>query len=382
MIIFCSAFAILMAGCTADMMDRQQSASAHDSEAWKYDETLAVPVILKAQEVETKAKYPINTLADMDWQMFGIFAVDKKKPEVEAMFMNNVAQYRHGTGEFMFGTQSGHVPERYYLYYPLDSEADYTFTAYCCKHSIWEDADKKRHVILPDYEVSDDRKKILVNVPVATSSDVLWGKAEAEGDGFNAKYMRQGLDSPKLKFVHPAAGLSFSASLADGVVMDRKQDSLVVNQLTFLDVPKVSKLCVYDCERANSSEGTFVADTQTGNASLAGLSGGSSTLAVPVMTSETKSIGQAIFIRPQSEPVVCRMRITYWHYSYKTDKQKWEWVVNGHYDYQFTLDPRKLDSSIVHCFEAGKYYRFKFNIGFNGKPYIDSISSIPNDQNP
>lgn len=378
MIIFCSLSAIFMAGCTADVVNYQPSVSEQNFDAWKYDESLPVPIILRAQEMETKASYPINKLADMADQMFGIFAINKKNPELEVLIENNVAQYRHrpnGTSEFMFGTQTGHVPERYYLYYPLDSDKNYTFVAYCCKHSYKTNDEKKTEVVLPGYTIKD--KRILVDVEVARSEDVLWGKAEAEGEGYNAQYLRKNLDSPHLKFTHPTAGLAFTTSLAEGVTLNRQKDSIRVTSVILMGVPKKSRLCVYDCDKENSLEGTFVEDVgNPGNAAL--LTPGGSNASAPVRTDRT-SIGNAIFIKPQSEPVKCRVRLT--HFSYYNNNGTWMWVVSAHYEFEFTLDPHQFNEQCV-GFEAGKFYRFNFDIGFNGKPFIKSISSVPNDQNP
>lgn len=363
--ILCSALVILMAGCTSGVLRQEPSVSGLESEAWRYDETLPVPIILGCSDAGTKAQ--INDVAALDDKIFGTFAINKDADTIETLFSNKVSQYQHERRKFIFGTTTDASCPEDYIYYPVDSEVNYSFYAY---YAYQPD---NKVVIMPESEVSEDGKKILVNMPVAKEADILWGKAETSGYGFNAHFLRQNKNQdvgPRFVFKHPAACLSFTASTAPGLTLQEGGYHPLIQHVKFYNLPTNAQLCIYDCE--HSKEGTFIKVNERGTQYLT-VKGGHQNLNAEVKGAEPAPVGD-IFIAPQDGPLECGINIRWAKFKGEDAQGNKSYSVGSNKYYKFPIYPYGPDGQ--GGFEAGKRYRINLYIGYKGGHcYIHSIGS-------
>lgn len=358
-IIFFGALAIFMAGCTGDVIAPVPESSPEGDRAWVSDLSLPVPIELGICG-GTKA---VNKIADMDSLVFGMFALNKDADEIDALLYNEVASFicdeDKTSGRFKFGYPG---EEGRTKWYPYHSEENYSFYAY------YYYALDSCVVYVPENE--SQSSKLLVNMPVAVPRDILWGKAESgSADGFNAWFIRKSGMIPSFRFGHPAAGLSFSASLTDPMP---DKTYLLVEQLKFLDIPVRANLCLMDCDAMSSVEGTLCEVTQRADRLLyRGNSGlmDSGSLQKKIESEVHEFIGDDLFIVPQEEPLKCELLIRQYVYSATSDS----YVVYANHILEVVFDPSEINPQL-NGHQAGKHYRYNIELGYSQrKPYIKSV---------
>lgn len=240
MMIF-GALAIIMAGCTRFIDSSYEDASSVPE--WVVDIDVPVPVELKVSSIPTRGA--ITSLEDMTGKTFRVFADNKNNEGVldiagmetldnrEAVFK----KYSDGSYGFDFGKP---VP-----CYPVVSEGDYSFYAY---HFYGSSHGRVRY--------EDDNSAVYVRVVTATDEDVLWGVAQTDGAGFNAKYLRQGGLGPNLRFKHVTAGVSFK------IKAHQTLPQLKVKAITYYNIPTKAELCIIDKRTGGENrQGSLLKDT-------------------------------------------------------------------------------------------------------------------------
>lgn len=348
MIIFFSALVVFAAGCTDDVIMREHQVTEDWKEAWKHDIDLPVPIMLGNDDAGTKA---VNEVSQMHDCVFGMFAMDKDADTVSTILFNEVSTYKHDLdgGRFKFG-YPGEVERP--KYYPMDSDRNYSFYAYY-------------HYDLDSCVVTQNSQtgeKILMNMKVAVGQDILWGKASTDEDGYNARYIRKtGHQSPKFKFLHPAAGLSFSASMAEDAVVPSNV-LLVFSELKFIDIPVRAQLCVADCDEGSGLEGSFVDVIKRGPVLLKRNNTGA--LEQELSGTAHFSVGDEIFIMPSSEAIPAQIAIK--KYVIKNQGTESETkVVSGIYRIDLSIDPSLINPELA-GHEAGKYYKYNIVLDYKG----------------
>ena len=234
-IISLSALAVL-SGCSK--VQEQPAGQAYD-DAWKYDESLPVPIIFSngpEVSVDVKAMYEGNVMKNLP---VGIFALATEYEESGSP--GNTGDDKHlplwntslsqdgsiipGEGVLMSNTrvvtgENGEIEFSEPQYYPFDKTYAYSFYSYCPHHKVtYEDGWYKAA-----YSVGYD--------------DIMWAESHAEpytdSDGkvfygYNSDYIRatgkNGDEShlPSLNYEHLLTGLNFTAEF------DAPEEFTIVN---------------------------------------------------------------------------------------------------------------------------------------------------------
>ena len=226
-LIFLGALAILMAGCSKN--NPQQP----DPDAWVHDLSLPVPIQFGSPLPVTKAVGFVDA-SDLEGIDIGVYGLDKSADAVwnlqdltsgDVILANKKGTITQGSIDLEGGP----------YYYPRVSEKNYTFYGYYPKTS----------------PTTSDGGGLYVNVPLV-NTDVLWSRAEAKGDGYNAMYLRKirsGLiddEVPTFNFEHSTTGLKFiaKANLEGGIHNDDDFTTTKITKVRVLDVYHNGQLCV------------------------------------------------------------------------------------------------------------------------------------------
>lgn len=250
----------LLAGCSKEVPQTQQP----DPDAWMFDVSLPVPVRFDAGGLEVKSA--INQTSDLVGKKFAFLAVNETVSDLtepmDLVFPDNVkalCEEKDGKLSFSFYSSNAWSQKETY-YYPMTTDQNYSFYGY---YSVAATGS-------PNYEVPVCHRtadSIYVEIPVGSTDDILWGKAEAEPIGgylgFNARYVRKTGKMPVVNFQHPAACLSFTLTRKKS--MD-DEDEATTSTLTLKDVyldsiPVKARLCLVD--RVASREGSFTAAVES-----------------------------------------------------------------------------------------------------------------------
>ena len=196
---------VLLAGCSKDA---GQSATVPVDDAWKYDESLPVPIFFSAPEVgvESKALVEGSVMRNLD---VGITALATEYIEDSGTGSNYVPAWSGNNVDktvLLYNTKvttgnDGEITFNPAVYYPMDNQYEYSFYAYYPHHAVRiEDGWCKA-----DFTLGSD--------------DILWAESYAEpintSDGkvygYNAAYIRAGGVPPTLSFTHKLTALKFTA---------------------------------------------------------------------------------------------------------------------------------------------------------------------------
>lgn len=317
----------MMTGCTEDVYTKSPVSF---EDAWMYDESLPVPVQFGTSGVMTKAM--IESSSDMVGRNFRVFAFDRDSDAILTeddglMLRDGVAQCVAKDGKAVLNLKSPY-------YYPQYSETNFSF------YSYYSSATSE------NLTVEVDSRRVCVTMPVAVTTDILWAKSYVEaGNGYNAEYMRKGNSAPTFKFSHPAACLSFKASLKTDL-----EDEIRISRVALNDIPTMAELCVVDYDNSEN-EGKFESITQTGTKYLTTSSTGNLNL---LLTTESQQLGRDVFIFPCATVSL----LVYLSVNGMAYKDPIEYVINSE---DFDPDLKQ--------FEPG--YRYQFNLKVNSPKKVE-----------
>lgn len=205
---------LVCAGCSKETPEQ-----SNDPDAWIYDESLPVPILMGSIGAEPVTKAIVEDLADIQ---FGIYGLDtrngqdewtyggayNKSEKVNSILLNNEAAKVESDGKVVFTTGK--------KYYPFSSANNYTFYAYYPRKSTDTNlkCDPEGPYFYANYSIGYD--------------DILWAESAAEDfryttekgnfkiSGYNAAYIRKikehGKEEenlPKLKLEHKMTALKF-----------------------------------------------------------------------------------------------------------------------------------------------------------------------------
>lgn len=219
----------MMASCS------KNQPQAPDPDAWVSDLSLPVPIQFGGTSLlETKG---YETASDLNGAELGVVGIARNwegNPDDNILLNNVKGSIAAGIVSLEGGTR----------YYPRESDKNYSFYGYC----PYADA-----AVSPDGSV-------VVPITGMGKKDILWAKAEASGNGYNAKYIRQqrasgGQDYPTFEFVHVTSCLEFKAvaNTDDGHNTDSDFTNIEIRRVTLKNVCATGDLCV-----AGPQEGTIV----------------------------------------------------------------------------------------------------------------------------
>lgn len=304
-----------MAGCSKEVVTKSE-VSADD--AWMYDETLPVPVEFGVSSVRSKAA--IETSADLNGKSFKVFAFDKNTHDYTKPDGLNL---RNADAKCQLNQGKSVLTLKKLYYYPQYLDTEYCFYSF-----------------YPVATTTIDSQKVLVDMPVSGTYDVLWAKSIVNDGGYNAEYFRDGNPLPSFNYSHPCACVSLSASLSQSI-----SEKIIIDGVKLINVPLSAKLCVATCEDVSyEDEGYFVEVTQKGDKALT--NGSSGNLSVELTTSP-KRLGVDLFLVPCSSLTLqVTMRIN---------------GVVSKAPVEYVLNPSDFRPELK-GFEAGVRYEFNLNV--------------------
>lgn len=271
--------AALAAGCSKDT-------PVPDPDAWKYDESLPVPIQFGAPRFGVATKADIPSIGDMVGRPVGVFAWGEgssvpMSSSAKSIFENNYlrAQVVSSGGGYSlkFVEQGQSVASAVPVYYPMSSNYNYTFYAYHTGNESLSGA----------YEADND--SYYVNVGFDTPfNDVLWGKFSDDSlhyddatlphlkykgtviKGFNSRFSRAAVAAyhevgtpesdyyPAIEFKHVCSAFRFYAKI-DTAMTQAQRDTLLakltITSVSIDNVPVNTRLIV--ASRDPMREGTF-----------------------------------------------------------------------------------------------------------------------------
>ena len=373
--IFYSLLAMIVAGCSDVEKPLDQVTPDYDFEQDIYSD---VPIEFGYGGM-TKA--PITEYDLHNGQDFYLFSIEDGVQDLtsseELNIYNARMNYQDGYG-FKFKDAS--------YFYPLGSEKKYKFNSYSTlnAHLLRNEREVKARFYAYNAEVQDSGKKVRYNSTLgAHHGDILFGKAHMEVttqdgnnetiDAFNASVIRENNKKPSFHYEHVTAALMFRVTFSHN--RDMSPYIIRVAGLRIKNSPSQADLCLVNLDEP-SKEGTF--DPESFVYSSRGAEwpklqtnpGGSGALNFDIDSdfySGQLSSGY-MFIVPQKEPLKCIMHVM------RVNKENPN--ANGHYYYEFELDPADYDPNLTSGHEAGMLYSYNIVLDWNST-FIDPKSVGP-----
>ena len=228
---------VIMAGCSKQT--ERQPWQADNSDAWKYDESLPVPVQFAPQGISITTRGIIENDSDLEGKPIGIFGLSVWHQDTGIVPGWNPDD----PSTVLFADEpvtikNGNVKFNTTYYYPVDNGRTFSFYAYH-PYDVGNPAqlqaadDGSRNNWYVEYTAERDD---LGNI------DILYAKADAESvdglNGFNADYLRANPDKqPELHFEHKVAALEFRAVLSDDYQAGSGAEDVTISKVTLRDVP-------------------------------------------------------------------------------------------------------------------------------------------------
>lgn len=237
-----------MAGCS------KNNPQLPPEDAWIDDLSLPVPIQFGTSSMVTKAT-PIDNLDSLKGRIIGILGIDKRSEadwsssDSESILLNNV----QGTYD-VDDNGGGYIQfKKGPYYYPMNSTQNFTFYGYYIHGQTEYQTDDEGELRAGGYYVPVD----------IGHTDLLWAKAEAEGEGYNSQYIR-GIrkstvddDMPTFDFRHVTAGLEFWAyANLDGIYTDDDFTNIVIRQVYVENAITKAQLCVAHKDDVGTEEGS------------------------------------------------------------------------------------------------------------------------------
>lgn len=227
---------VIMAGCSKQT--EHQPWQADNSDAWKYDESLPVPVQFASQGISITTKGIIEDDSGLEGKSFGIFGLSVQHQEdgtvSPAWNPVNTSQLLLENTEGRLSSGNGNIELPVEVFYPLSDDMTFSFYGYypySAEHE-WNGND----YYIRYTAAGDDLGNI----------DILYAKEDAERvdglDGFNAGYVRTNPDRlPVLDFAHKTVALDFMAVQAGNA---QDVSNVTVTGFDIMNAPTVADLYI------------------------------------------------------------------------------------------------------------------------------------------
>lgn len=237
------AAALAFAGCS------KVGPEHSDPNAWMYDESLPVPVMLGTPGAEVLTKVGIGN-DDLPTDPVGIFALDKDADSENwgdaspsCLLVNEKAT--------IVGSNITFDKTKYY---PLESSHNFTFYSYYPYESNLYT------------KLVGSQYRITYTMTGRSNRDILWAKKEADQityskqdgslytmNGYNAAYMRKGGEVPKLIYQHMLTALTFKLKSTAEDAEKLKNANAIITRLVITDTYEKADLIIADKNDDNNS---------------------------------------------------------------------------------------------------------------------------------
>ena len=374
--IFYSVLVMVVAGCSGDVAPIEP---VHPDNVIDQEIYSDVPIEFGYGGM-TKA--PITEDDLRNGQDFYLFSIEDGVQDLtsskELNIYNARMNYLSGYG-FIFNNAS--------YYYHKDTDTTYRFNSYSTltTHLLKSEREIKARFYAYSAEVvQESGMKVKYNSTLgAYHGDILFSKAHmnvtTEGgnqetiDTFNASIVKENNKKPTFHYTHATAALMFRVTFSHN--RDMSPYIIRVAGLRIKNSPSQADLCLVNLDEP-SKEGTF--DPESFVYSSQGAEwpklqtnpGGSGALNFDIDSdfySGQLSSGY-MFIVPQKEPLKCIMHVM------RVNKENPN--ANGHYYYEFELDPADYDPNLTSGHEAGMLYSYNIVLDWNST-FIDPKSVGP-----
>lgn len=319
-------------------------------------------------------KAPVTTETLTIDKNFGLFSVEKGVQDLRKAdalnFRNKVIKYDPGYG-FRFGSYASEL-----VFYPRRSKKEYHFYAYYAhrndsliKPQIWDkgivETGRERKVRFYSYTTKD-----MISATLGThNGDILWSKAVSEDgmyDSFNAAIAMAG-HKPHFTFRHATACLTFKVKIKEPTSRPMDDYSFSIDWLRIINSPCQADMWLINLDDSTKEgsfdpgsyifgqEGVAVDNNLVPYPGLRSATGGYNVAEMinPREYDFTKPLGAGyMFIVPQEEPLLCRIKISRWRNG----------ASNGAFYYEFYLDPSEYNSQLTNAHEAGMRYNYTINV--------------------
>ena len=220
------AAALAFAGCS------KVGPEHSDPNAWMYDESLPVPVMLGTPGAEVLTKVGIGN-DDLPTDPVGIFALDK---DADSENWGNASPSCLLVNE-KATIVDGNITFDKTKYYPLESSHNFTFYSYYPFYNQYT-------------KLVGSQYKLTYTLSGTKDRDILWAIAEATSieyrksdgtistvSGYNAAYMRKGGEIPKLTYKHLLTALTFKlkSSAEDAEKLEQANATITGLKITDTD---------------------------------------------------------------------------------------------------------------------------------------------------
>ncbi len=229
---------VILAGCSKQFGD--QPGQAGNDDAWKYDESLPVPVQFAPQGISITTRGIIEDDNDLEGKPIGIFGLSVWHQDTVVPGWNPDDSSTVLFADEPVRIENGNVKFNTTYYYPVDNGRTFSFYAY---HPY--DAEKPAQL-----QVADDGSRNNWYVEYTAERDdlgnidILYARADAKSvdgqNGFNADYLRANPEKqPELHFEHKVAALEFRAVLSADYQAGSGAEDVTISKVTLRDVPTV-----------------------------------------------------------------------------------------------------------------------------------------------
>lgn len=239
------AAALAFAGCS------KVGPEHSDPNAWMYDESLPVPVMLGTPGAEVLTKVGIGN-DDLPTDPVGIFALDK---DADSENWGNASPSCLLVNE-KATIVDGNITFDKTKYYPLESSHNFTFYSYYPFYNQYT-------------KLVGSQYKLTYTLSGTKDRDILWAIAEATSieyrksdgtistvSGYNAAYMRKGGEIPKLTYKHLLTALTFKLKSSAEDAEKLEQANATITGLKITDTYNKVDLIIAD-QSNESKSGTL-----------------------------------------------------------------------------------------------------------------------------
>ena len=330
-------------------------------------------------------KAPVTTETLTIDKNFGLFSVEKGVQDLRKAdalnFRNKIIKYDPGFG-FRFGSYASET-----VFYPRKSTKEYQFYAYYAhrndsliKPQLLDkgvvETGRERKIRFYSYTTKDN-----ISATLGThNGDILWSRAVSKDgmyDSFNAAIAMAG-HKPQFTFRHATACLTFKVKMKEPLSMSMDDNYFSIDWLRIINSPCQADMWLINLDDS-TKEGAF--DTDSYVFGREGVAVDNTLIPYPGLRSadgKNYNVNQTIkpleydfdgplgagymFIVPQEEPLLCRIKISRWNAGKST----------GAFYYEFYLDPSEYNSQLTSAHEAGMRYNYTIIIDWTSAGTINN----------